>query len=387
MAISLNRLAVTPPRFSLTAPPPRVALLPDHLFFIRLVPIAEGATEADVKSQVELALESLSPFPLAQLYYAHYWTPGARNALIYAAYRKRFTSDQVESWSDAEMVLPTFATFLTAEVQPATTILLTQDEGITALHWSDSTALPSAVIARGWNADTKPEEKQKIREHVLSALGGTKKLIDLTQPPAVEADGSVGEFSFTSGPSEAHFSREQLDHLDVRDKDDLAAIRRARIRDLFLWRAFLTCAAGVGLALLLEIGLIGGRVWQRSREAREEKQAPVVAEILRAQTLATRIEELSTKRLRPIEMIELVGVAKQPPSVAFVQTRTSGLYTLNIDARATQPGDVSVYQNTLRQLPQILKVEIPRQETREGVSDFSLVLTFKPDAFQTSLSQ
>jgi len=377
-------LKLTPPRFSLTAPPPRVVLVPDHLFFIRVVPIADAATEADVKSQVELALEGLSPFPLAQLYYAHYWTEGARSALIYAAYRKRFTSEQVEGWADAEMVLPTFATLLTAEVQPSTTIVLTQEESLTAVHWAESTTIPAAVVARSWHADTPPEEKQKMREEVLRAFGGTKKTIDLTAAPVVDVDGGVGEFTFRSGPLEAHFTREKLDHLDVRDKDDLAAIRRARMRDLVLWRSFLTCAAGVGLALLLEIGLIGGRVWERSREARQEKQAPVVAEILRAQSLATRIDELSTKRLRPIEMIELVGVAKQPPSVAFVQTRTSGLYTLNIDARATQPGDVGVYQNTLRQLPQLLKVEVPRQETREGVSDFSLVLTFKPDAFNTT---
>lgn len=386
MAMPLKSLAITAPRFSLTAPPPRVVLLPDHLFFIRMVPIAEGASEADVKGQVELALESLSPFPLAQLYYAHYWTPGARNALIYAAYRKRFTTDQVESWGDAEMVLPTFATFLTVEVQPSTTILLTQEEGLTAMHWADSSALPTSVIARGWNAETKPEEKQKIRDHVLSTLGGTKKLVELTQAPAVEADTGSGEFSFASGSSESHFTREQLDHLDVRDKDDLASIRRGRTRDLFLWRAFLACAAGVGLALLLEIGLIGGRVWQRSREVREEKQAPVVAEILRAQTLATRIDELSTKRLRPIEMIELVG-SKQPGSVFFVQTRTSGITALDIEAQANQPGEVGQYQDILRQLPQLLKVEVLRQETREGISNFRMLLTFKPDAFQNIAAQ
>lgn len=384
MATTLKPVEATSARFSLTAPPPRVVLLPDHVFFIRIVPVAEAATEADVTGQVELALESLSPFPLAQLYYAHYWAVGARTALIYAAYRKRFTSEQVESWTDAEMVLPTFAAFLTTEVKPATTLVLTQEESITAIHWGDSSAMPTALLARNWGTDTTEAKKLQIRDEVLGALGGTKTIIDLNTLPVVETDGSVGEFAFRSGEIEAHFTREQLDGLDVRDKADLTAIRRARTRDVVLWRSFLACVAGVALAGLLEIGLIGGRIWERSREARAEKQAPVVAEILRAQTLATRIDELSTKRLRPIEMIELVGVAIQPPQLYFVQTRTSGLYTLDIEGQANQPGDVGQYQNSLRQLPQLLKVDVPRLDTREGVATFRLVLTFKPDAFKST---
>lgn len=381
MVTTLNPVAPPRPRFSLVAPAPRVVLLPDHLFFIRVVPIADAATAADVTSQIELTLESLSPFPLAQLYYAHYWVKGARTAVLYAAYRKRFTNDQVESWADAEMVLPAFASLLTAEVSPFTTVVLTEEECVTAIHWGASSAMPAAVVARSWEADTTAEEKQQIREEMLSSFEETKTTVELTTLPVVEPDGSVGEFAFRTGALEAHFTREQLDDLDVRDKSDLAAIRRARVRDVFLWRAFLTCAAGVLLAGLLELGLVGGRFWQRSREAVEARQAPLVAEILRAQSLATRIEELSTKRLRPIEMIELVGSSKQPPSLFFLQTRTTGLYTLDIEGQANQPGEVGQYQDILRQIPELLKVEVPRQETREGVSNFRMVLTFKPDAF------
>ena len=372
------------PRFSLTAPAPRIVLVPDHLFFIRVVPIADAASATDVTNQVELTLESLSPFPLAQLYYAHYWVPGARSALIYAAYRKRFTSEQVESWLDAEVVLPTFASLLTAEVGVSTTVVLTQEESLTAIHWGESSAMPAAVVARNWSADTSEQAKQQIRDEVLASFGETKTVIDLITPPVAELDGSVGEFAFKSGPIEAHYTREQLDDLDVRDKSDLAAIRRARGRDVFLWRAFLACAAGVFLAGLLEIGLIGGRFWQRSREAVEARQAPLVAEILRAQTLATRIDEFSSKRLRPIEMIELVGTSKQPPSLFFLQTRTSGLYALDIEGQANQPGEVGQYQDSLRQIPELLKVEVPRQETREGVSTFRMLITFKPDAFKNT---
>jgi hypothetical protein len=52
-------------------------MLPDALFFTPSVPITKGASQAEAAAQVELALESLSPFPLAQLYYGWFWLAGA----------------------------------------------------------------------------------------------------------------------------------------------------------------------------------------------------------------------------------------------------------------------------------------------------------------------
>src|SRR5580658_8573017 len=91
-------------------PPPRVALLPDALFFVRAVPVpgaAAGGPEtppAEVAAQVELALEGVSPFPLTQLYYGYFWLPGSSHALAFAAYRRRFTVEQVAAWQGAELV-------------------------------------------------------------------------------------------------------------------------------------------------------------------------------------------------------------------------------------------------------------------------------------------
>jgi hypothetical protein len=56
-------------------PPPNVVLLPDALFFTRAIPVSAGASATEALSQVELALETISPFPLAQLYYGAYWVP------------------------------------------------------------------------------------------------------------------------------------------------------------------------------------------------------------------------------------------------------------------------------------------------------------------------
>src|SRR6188474_3363744 len=97
-------------------PPPKVALLPDALFFTRSIPIAAGVTPAAAAAQIELTLEAISPFPIAQLYYGWFWTEGAEDALVFAAYRRRFTSEQTAAWAGAELVLPTFAAVLGANV-------------------------------------------------------------------------------------------------------------------------------------------------------------------------------------------------------------------------------------------------------------------------------
>ena len=99
--------------------------MPDALFFARAIPIAPDTPAADVAAQVELALESLAPFPVAQLYHGYYFPPGATAALVFASYRRRFTAEQTELWFDADLVLPTFAAVLGAPLAPGTTVIIT----------------------------------------------------------------------------------------------------------------------------------------------------------------------------------------------------------------------------------------------------------------------
>lgn len=376
MSLSLNR-------FSLKATPPRVVLLPDSLFFCRVVPISDAATEAEVTAQIDLALESLSPFPLSQLFYGHRWVEGARHALVYACYRKRFTTEQMDAWAEAEAVLPRFAALLVAPVEPATTLVSTNDDGITAIHWGENRIIPEAIVSRPWLADTGELERRRLREEIVKSFGGTRSTIELTAEPTPHRDGGATEIGFRSGENDGVFSREQLDALDVRDKTELSSRRRARAQGLFLWRAFLTCVFAVALSAVLEIALIGGHVWQRSRQHRVDKQAPVVADIMRSQALSTHIQELSTNRLRPFEMIGLAQ-SKKPASVTFLRVTTTGVHTLEVDAYTNTPPDVGVYQSALRTIPELSQVDVNNLNTRDRVSTFRLVLTFRPGAFHTN---
>lgn len=374
MSLSLSQL------LKAGVPPPKVVLLPDRLFFVRTVPIAPAATAAAAAEQAQLALEGLSPFPLPQLYHGTFWVPGAERALVFAAYRRRFTTDQTADWPDAELVLPQFAALIGRDMEPATTLLAPSADGLTAIHW-DGGLGPSGVWFRPVAPEATDVERAALRAELLREAGETLHVIELTAPPTVEISPFDHEFVFSADEHRSRLDSAQAALADVRDKDELAALRSARARSVLLWRTFLTAAAALALLLVGEIALIGGGFWQKARLAQVVAQRPVVEKIETAQNLATRINELSTKRLLPFEMLAAVTATK-PEDVTFLRATTDGLYTLTIDAQSLAPAAVSAYQTALGKLPALEQVEIRNQQTRENVMAFTLAVTFRPGALK-----
>lgn len=358
-------------------PPPKVVLLPDAVFFTRAIAVPPEATAAAVSEQVELALETLSPFPPAQLYHGFYWPAGADRVLVFAAYRRRFTSDQVADWDNAELVLPTFAALLSAPVQPNTSVVLPSAEGLTAMHW-DNGPVPAKIEFRAIAPEVESAERQRIESELLAAFPRNRAVV-LDTVPEIDAGGSDREIVFRAGPVEARSLAAHASAMDVRDKAALTALRRARARDLMLWRTFLGFAALLLLLALGELALVGGAFWQKSRRAQADAQRPVVEKIAAAQNLTTRINELSTKRLLPFEMLDIVGPARPPNAIQFVRVATNGLYTLNIEARTTQPAALATYRAALSALPAVERVDVPDQRTRDNTINFTVAVTFKPE--------
>lgn len=359
-------------------PPPKVLQLPDALFFVRAVPIQAAANATEAASQVELSLEALSPFPPSQLYFGFFWVPGAERALVYAAYRRRFTSEQVADWEHAELVLPAFAATLGGEVAPATAVLIPSPEGLTAVCW-DTGLVPAQVLFKSLPADAAVEERGRVRDELLREIGGTLHVIDLAAPLAVESSRTEREFVFRAGDFVSRLGGTAASGLDVRDRLELAAFRRARARDVLFWRGFLGCAGLILLLALGEIGLVGAGIWQKTLVAQANAQRPLVEKIMTAQNLTTRIRELSTRRLLPFEMILRVS-EKKPEAVQFLRTTTNGLYTLTVDAKSTSPTAVSGYQTLLTEQPFAEKVEVRDQRSRDNVMTFTLIVTFRPNS-------
>jgi hypothetical protein len=371
-------------------PPPKVALLPDALFFTRSVPVTAGATGGEAAAQVELALEALAPFPLAQLYYGWFWTAGADHALVFAAYRRRVTSEQTAWWENADLVAPEFCAVLGAEVGPSTTIVLNAAESLTAVHW-EMGPVPAKVLVRTLEPETTDDVRASAREELLRAIGGSKTIVDLQAPLAPDSANSDRELVFRSGDFVANVAASTAQSLDVRDKGELAGLRAARKRDVMLWRVMLGCAAALVLAMLGEFALVGGAVWQDGRIAKISRQNPTVKKIKDAQSLATRIEELATKRMLPFEMISAIVGTKEdnriPPGIQFTRvtaTPATGLNAIVIDGTSTPAAQLGVYLATLKNLPSVARVDDRGTSTRGDVATFTMVVTFKADALRAA---
>ncbi|HYD85749.1 MAG TPA: hypothetical protein VEA63_16895, partial [Opitutus sp.] len=224
-------------------PPPKVVLLPDAMFFTRAVPIAAGSSPASAAGQVELALETLSPFPPPQLYHGFYWEPGAERALVFAAYRRRFAADQTADWENAELVIPAFASLLGGDVQSDTTVIVPSEEGLTAIVWENG-PVPAKVVFRPLAADASDEDRARARDELLGATPRNRSIV-LTASPNVETSRREREIAFRAEAFSSRLSAERAGAMDVRDKDALAALRNARRRDLVMWRAFLACVAAL----------------------------------------------------------------------------------------------------------------------------------------------
>jgi len=362
-----------------------VVLLNDSRFFVRSLPVSATVTAVEVAAQVELALETLSPFPVAQLYHGHLWKPGSGHALVFAAYRRRFTAEETESWSTADLVVPTFVTAASLALETGATVVVSANDAMTAVFWGEPGPIPSRVATEPVPAEAGPDDHARIRDGLLLSVGGKGLVVELEQPVAIGGDADSRDHTFLASGRTLRLAAADTETIDVRDKAELAARRRARARDTALWRTFVGLLVLLLLAAVGEGVLVGLRAWQKSRQGLLDEQQPQVERIMAQQTLATRIEELSTKRLRPFEMITLVTVGgnpgtQKPVSIQFVRTVTSGLYTLEIEAQTKVGGDLALYQAALRNNPTVASVEVTKQDVRDATTTFVLMITFKPEA-------
>jgi len=366
-------------------PAPRVVLLSDQRFFARAMPVVDANDAEQVASQLEIALEAISPFPPGQLYFGFHWVPGSAHALVFSSYRKRFPSDQVDEWGQAVLVMPTFAAFSALDPKPATTLVYPTADGLTAVHW-DNGPVPSRVLTAHIPAETSPEEQQRIRDKLLRDAGETKELIELTSAPEVVNSSDDSAYLFRAGEFETRLPVESATNLDVRDPVELAAYRKGARRDVNLWR---TTAASLAVLLVLgvlEITLaVGGGMRRQVQGITIEQQSPQVTEIQNKARLAADIERLASENLLPLEMMTIIG-GDIPQRGQITWTSASAtetnLDTLVVLCSSPNAGDAENYRLALSSLPQIESVEITSSRLANGVNTFTLNVTFAPGALE-----
>jgi hypothetical protein len=350
---------------------------PGEKFFVRRVPITP---EGDATVQVELALEGLSPFPTGQLYYGFRTNIARTEAVVFAAYRKNFSPEETSAWNSAAAVLPTFSVWLGANAVPSAGISLREDgEELEAVAWDGKSELPAAVLVRTQEAAERDTLVASARHKADLNPDAAIKVFR----PAVEITREKRELILRLGSSgiEARFDETELGHADIRDKEILKERRVTLRRDTLIWRGFVAIMIGLAGCVVLEVGLLATRFWLAGRQADINRQAAVVKKIEQTQGIANRLEQISTQRLLPFEMISALN-EKRPAGMEFSSVTTKGSWQLDIRGQAGSADDTSTFESEARRIAGVERLEVLEKNTRDRMTVFHYEITFKPGWYQ-----
>lgn len=297
---------------------------------MRTLPLAPDAPPL---TQAELALEGFAPFPLAQLFWGCWVSPDRTRALVYAAHRRRFAPEETAAWEQADLVVPD--------------------------------ALPRLAGA------PDEETRRRLAADPAKAAGAPRahRQGDQLCFELADAGGAVVA-AITSAPAD-------LDLLDVRDRAFQHQRRRDRRQRELAWRLLLAAAGIAAAAVALEAAGLTFGLLARVQRARVAAQSGVVQKLETAQTLTSRVDELTQRRLRFFEMLAAVNAAR-PRSIQFTRSGSSGRNGLEIEAQTTSADDVDAFQSAVRKLVELEKAEVRDLRARDGVTTFTLNAVFKP---------
>jgi hypothetical protein len=353
-----------------------VTLVPGERFFLKEVTLDPAVGTA---AQVELALEESSPFPLAQLYHGFVASPDGKLALAFAAYRRRFTAEDLAEWPAAPAVVPEFLALLGPPPAEPLVVLQVNAGGLVGVAWDGRASLPVAVMCKSLPDPTETQQAEMTSQLRRLAGPGEIAVRKLAGPAGVGLDESGGAVFRIEEQEMARFTAAALAEADVRDKAFLEEKRREDSRRRGWTWGLVAAVAALLLAVGLEISAGALGVWNQRRRAAVAGQAEEVRRIETAQTLATRIEDLSARQEKPFEWLSVVS-AVRPRSIQFVQMESNNDRSLTINAQTTDAAAVGAYEAALRQREELEQVETRDLRSREGLTSFVLAVKFKPQA-------
>lgn len=349
-------------------------LLPGNRFFARTLTLES----AEANSEVSLAMEALSPFPSEHMLMGFVVSPDQKQALAYAAHRRRFTTEESFTWPDQCQVIPEFLALCGQRPEKAGVLIHVGDERFTALAWSDTGALPVAVITA--NRDDTQIDALAGEIIARSELAPATPVRTSNEPLMAELKESQLALRCGKGPAFI-LNKAQLDQADIRDADFLSERRKKGQFNHLLWNtARLAC-----LVLLISLALeaAAGFITWRANDLRvtTEARRPLIQEIESAQALSARIIDLSTQAPRPLEMLALAN-QQRPATVDFQRINCKSNSALEIEARTSNASDITTFEKALKELPEVVSVVSRDIRARDTLTTFTFTINFKPEALR-----
>jgi hypothetical protein len=359
--------------------PGAAALLPGNRFFVRSVAL-EGE---DAAGQVALALEALSPFPAEQMLVGHVVSADGKQALAYAAHRRRFTPEESFAWPDDCQVIPEFLALCGERPAAAGVVVHRGAERLVALAWDATNPLPVAVAV----ADLADSDEAALAAETAAKAGLP------ADAPVTTLDGELGSelkenalVLRRAGGKPFTIAQKGRDEADIRDVDFLNARRKKERVNLILWNLTRGAVAVLAVSAALEVAAAGINWRANQLKALNESRHPEVVEIEADQATASRIEDVRTKSPQALEMLALAN-EHRPSTVEFTRITSKTNTALEVEARTTNPSDISTFEKALKENAEVAAVASKDMRARDNYTTFTFTITFKPDVLRKTVAK
>jgi hypothetical protein len=312
----------------------------------------------------------------------HVVSVDGKQALAYAAHRRRFTPEESFAWPDDCQVIPEFLALCGERPSGGGVLVHRGTERLIALAWDGANPLPVAISV----ADLADADEASLGAEVAARAG-------LTDAPVTTVTGALQSelkerdlVLQREGGKPFTVTQNGLDEADIRDVDFLEARRKKERLNLVLWNLTRAAVAVLILSLGMEVAA-AGISWRAGQlKTLNESRQPDVVEIEADQATASRIEEVRTKSPLALEMLAIAN-EQRPTTVEFTRINCKVNTTLEIEARTTNPSDISAFERALKEFPEISGVASKDMRARDNYTTFTFTITFKVDALRKAVAK
>ncbi len=388
-------MPLIPDKFTslLEVTPLQVEYIRGDRFFVRQVSVPKGLNGQELHGFIELSLEERSPFPMERLFYGFYVCEESESAVIYAAYKRCFTAEEMQKWERVEFVLPDFFPLLGLTYESDTIALVVSDASLSALSFQAGQVLPQEVVSR---ALSDPLDIEAVKQQLIDLLGGLKSRPVVLYAPDAEGNPSeekgMYRLPFTKpketdvDPVEIEQAEDTLWRGDLRDASFITSKRRQKRLNHGVWKVALGLVVIMGLFALGEILMLGGKAYVKYLDKTTMGREAEVAEIEEKKSVVQELENFERSNLIPFDMISAISPVL-PRSIHFTRLKTAGRNSLEIECKTTNLAEVTTYKNGLEGLLKIESAEVRNLQSAGGEGSFILMVNFKADAFEVSRNQ
>lgn len=317
-------------------PTDALRLIPSSYFFYEIVEIDSELSTEERADFIQLQIETLSPFPIEQIFHGYFIIPNTHYCVLYAALKDRLLSSGFETLNTYTWVLPHFILELTAKAP----LLL-------------SVSAIKELVLKSTSDNYSIEVQKEGALHIQKS-----------------GDSSDEAFTLTA---------DQLWIADIRSLDFKEQAKRDRSRLAFLSKAFQYSLYFAAFLLIAELALIAASGWLSAYASKIEKQATAVSRIEDQHTLINKLDQIAQNELRPIALLERANEirTRSGSNIIYDDVDIIGENEVTIKGTAGSVNQFNAYVNQLKRSGYFVISEDPKYVTRGGKTTFTLKMNYQ----------